>query len=674
MTGGISDTAGSAGVVELINNAGRTDSLNLIVGGTINTNANALGGGAGSIAIVSSGAIKLGNITASAGTVGTTGGDVFISSGSRIADSIVVGTINTSAPTGNVSLAAGNIIMICLGTTTATNPDDIVHGTITQTGGTKGLLLDASFPAASIADYQIPAQVNITYTITGPDAFNLTPGGYSGIQGSAASPISFSINNPDSRMIAPINLSFGIPGQTGITIGSITQANGFDNVNIVAGESIVFTKSAQFGQNTGNILIASLVQISEPSNLNLQSQSGVVLFAPLIGVGNLTVTAQHDIFIDGPLVASISPNQGGSVLLNSALGNVTTVGINTSGVDSGSGATGGNLVINAPNGAVSTSDINASSISGAGGFDSVGAGSIAIYATRMSIGEITNAGTGFVTLTGTGTTPLFISTGDILSSYAGQQGVTNVTIVSNGTIITGDITTAASSGNGGGVLLQGNQVIAGNINTSSQGNFGGPVSIFGGVSGGVGNVDIASINTSTSGAAQSGGGGNVIVLTTGNELNIGTGGINTSANYSGSGTGNGGNVIITSAQDIFGANITTNSVTSSGSGSGGTIAITAGTGSIVIGNIDATGGTEGTNQTAGTGGNINLVASGNGIFTGNIDLSGVSQGGTLMEFAPGGGAFNGSIHADSNQTAGSVTIIANTEIEITNTGIIADGE
>ncbi len=317
----------------MVNNAVTTSAVNLTVGGTITTDASGLNGVAGPIALVASGAISVtGNISARANNNGSSttalGGGVFISSGGTGANAIAVQSINTSATNNGAGDKAGNIILLSSQpTTSTTNPSNITLGTLTQTGGTAGTAFVYGLNGASTT---VPTSLNVTPTAS----INIQPGGYQSVTGTIALTIN---TNGDTQMVTPINIGAG-SGGTSITLSSLTQANGTDNINFVTAGS--FATSAALTVNslsTGSngITILTNNNIATGGALTLTSSSGINLAALGIGISgstfavNLTAT-QNISLLGGINTSTASSVPAGAVSLVAGSSIITTGTINSS--------------------------------------------------------------------------------------------------------------------------------------------------------------------------------------------------------------------------------------------------------------------------------------------------------------------------------------------------------
>ncbi len=644
VAGGITNAGTRPGVIEVINNSPTSASVNLTVGGTIAADGAAFSVNSGSVAVVSSGSILLGNITT---TSFANSGGVFISSGSTAKIAITVGTINTVCYRSRG--VAGNVILISAGATNATNPANIKHGAVTMTGSTKGVSLFASLNEPD----SIPGQINISETIIGANAINIRPGGY---QATIGTPTNIKINNPDSTMVAPINIAGGL------TIGNVTQVSGADNISIVAGGSITLTQNVQTNQNTSSVVLASLGGISATSgqSLNIASQTTAILYAPTSGItlGQTTIVANDDIVVAGTLNTSNAAGNGQSVSLSSAIESISTNDINTFGT--GAGATAGSVVLTASN-SVSTGDIDASSRTIAPGFNQTGGGAITISSTNeegsgtgVKTGDINNSGGGLIQISVSGQHDE-LRTGNITSPFATSIPVTNVSLSSAGVIRTGDITTAATSLGSGSVSIAtgfyGGYI--GNIDTSSNGNNAGSVSISGGIDNQF--VYVSSINASTGGTTGTGSGGSLIVTSNSGHFGWGPGGINTSANYSLAGSGNGGNVLINVTDGVYGYGINASANSNGGSGLGGSVSIAGA--SIYMAAIDTS---ASAGNAVGTGGGITLAASSSAglLQTNGLTTKGTTQGGAIYELSSDSVVNDGLIDTTSQSQGGLVNIVA----------------
>lgn len=268
VNGGINTSGAiSGGLVELVNSADQTDSANLTVAGPITTDATGANGVAGPVALVASGGISTGNISAQAvnpSSISALGGGLFVSSGSTAAGGITIGTVNTSVGTSSTANKAGNIIVLSpIGATPSL-------GAFSQTGGTPGSYV--LFQSGDDSDV-LPANVIATTT-----TINLQPGGYHSVQGTSGSPIDLSINTGgDTQMVIPINIG-GVDGTgASLYLNSVTQPNASDNLNLVLGGHLTATGPLSTTVHTGNVGIFSFGNINATGSLNLAATGNILL-------------------------------------------------------------------------------------------------------------------------------------------------------------------------------------------------------------------------------------------------------------------------------------------------------------------------------------------------------------------------------------------------------------
>ena len=226
--GEINTSGGSGGMVELVNSAANTSSVDLTTNGAITTDATGLNGIAGPVSLVSSGAISAtyainARAIGSAASVSAMGGSVFISSGGTGSTAIAVGSINTSATGNGAGNKAGNIILLSAASSSRFFPSNISADktNFTQQGGIPGIYLIYGLAGASTV---LPERLNVT-----PAArINIRPGGY---QSASSSYISLHLDTGgDTQMVVPVNIG---AGGTSLYLASISQASGSDNISIV---------------------------------------------------------------------------------------------------------------------------------------------------------------------------------------------------------------------------------------------------------------------------------------------------------------------------------------------------------------------------------------------------------------------------------------------------------
>jgi filamentous hemagglutinin family protein len=137
--------------------------------------------------------------------------------------------------------------------------------------------------------------------------------------------------------------------------------------------------------------------------------------------GAINLTATNDIILEG-LVDSTSDSGSGGAIAFSSAGNITTVGVDTSGA-----IDGGNITINTTGGAIDTSGGILSAIGGQNG------GNVTLFAPgKITTGEITT----------------------LVSGFNGNSGDITITSSTNDIDTTvGELTTVAALGTGGDITL-----------------------------------------------------------------------------------------------------------------------------------------------------------------------------------------------------------------------------
>lgn len=627
VSGGISTEDGRPGFIQIVNNAQTTGSVNVTVGGLLDADALSVNGAAGSVSVVSSGAISLQNISATSinGTFApqSSGGGIFISSGATGANAITVGNINVSA-----KAFGGTILLLSSTATTGLNPNNISRGTFTLDGGIAGQSFVAGLNGASST---IPTELNVTLTIGGPEAINIRPGGYQTAQGTVGSPVDVQLNISDSRLLVPINV--GAVGNS-LFLGEITAKNDRESINIITSGTLNVMEDLVTSGNTRQVLIQSKGGfVSTGSDISLGTTQGVFLSSAQQGftVDSFRGSAGDlDVVINGSIDAANAAGNGSLVAFSSTLGGIFTNDIRTFGT--GVGATAGGVTLTGLYG-VETGNINASSYLNSTQFNGTGAGDIFLTSNDyVSTGDLTNAGNGRIKLnadsdpTDVGGS---ILTGNIYSPYTVSAPEITVSLSTSGwgAVVTKDITTASATGSSGGIAIATGDpgVSIRDINTSSAGLNAGSVSILS-----RGDVRVASINATTSGTTQNGRGGNVEINASGRGISWGFGDINTSASYSGISSGDGGNVIL-NASHITGFDIITSS-SSLGNGDGGSVTINAGQ-TLLIKDVITSAAAVG--ATAGRGGDV-IIAGGTlsavGINTRLINTQGITRGGDVSGY------------------------------------------
>jgi len=649
LDGGIDASGVRPGFVQVVNNAATVSTQNISIPGGINSNALAVNGEAGSIAVVSSGAISLGNISATSvggpNSFSSLGGSVFISSGGTGSNAITVGTINTSS-----IVSAGNILLLSASGTTQENPSNIVRGAFTQTGAITGSSLVAGLNGASAT---IPSQLNLTLTLTGPGALNIRPGGYQTQQGTSGTPIDVTINSPDYRFLVPINVA--ATGDS-IFLGDFTQQNGYDSFDIVASGNINLMSDVQTSVVTENVILHSRGNIiSNGVDVGLGASRDIVAAAALFDVDNFAGQAQSGVVLAGPINASSPAGDGSLIAFSAAEGPIYAQDIFAFGT--GVNALGGGVTLSALRG-VTTGDINVASYAAGTGFNDFGGGDIYIYADDYVLaGDLISAGSGRIFIDGnsdTTDTSASVTVGTITASFTADNAQSNVTINTGLTagVVTKDITTASTAGASGGVSIRsGNKgTRLGDINTSSIISGAGDVTILSSN----GDVRFDSINASSfSNVAARGGNVEVVALNRG--ISWGSGDIDTRAASFSGGEVLAGNVLINGGY-VTGYDIHATGA-SFGDSRGGAVAVNASQ-YLFMKSIYTTANDPAT--TTGIGGDV-LVTGGNGsigLNTRIIDTRGRAEGGSVTEMASNFVVAQ-AIDTSSEFKGGDVSMVAN---------------
>lgn len=668
VNGGI-NTSGAVrgGLVELVNSADQTDSTNLTVAGAITTDATGTNGVAGPVALVASGGINAGNISAQAmnpTSISALGGGVFVSSGSTSAGGITIGTVNTSVATSSTFNKAGNIIVLSpLGAAPSV-------GTFNQTGGTAGNFL--LYQSGDDSDV-LPANIVATTT-----SINLQPGGYHSVQGSSGSPINLSINTGgDTQMVIPINIG-GVDGSsTSLYLNSVAQQNGSDNVNMVLGGNLTATGPLSTTAHTGHVDIFSFGNINATGSLNLASTGDILLAtqgaagirgsntagtpvtlragenvvvvgiidtsigfgAPLAGAqnaGDVNISAGKNIFVgtidaqrrstttSTGIAGAITLSAGESIsteALRNANGGQATGRVFPSrqgapiNVSAGSSLTAGQVY----GGINSTVLINAGTSITLGGINfpgnldpSLGTPPDALYSVQVNAGtSITNG---------------YIWSGSAGAATAGSVSMNAGTSISNNYILTA----GAANGNDGALSLTAGGDITTDViyNAFNNTRAAAPIYINAG-----GNVWTAAIQNFGSGTGANGAS---VDIRAGGSVDAG----NIATAHFGATTGDAGSISILANGSIAAGNIL--AAQFGGSGSAGNVTLVSTGGNVVVSQgIDAS--STGTGDV--TGGSVSVVAAGpisvNGIFTNTATTAGNAASGNI--FISSGSAGNNSV-------------------------------
>ncbi len=162
--GAINTTGITFGGDVIIGNAGASGNISL---STLTTSATGLNGIAGSIGVVASGTVSMGNVVANANSDGASttslAGDLFVSSGATTGTGITIGTINLRATTGGVNNKGGNLYCVVNAGVT------VNRGTTNLTGGTAGAIFSGT-------------PTSIQNSITTTTTLSFTPGSVTGFK------------------------------------------------------------------------------------------------------------------------------------------------------------------------------------------------------------------------------------------------------------------------------------------------------------------------------------------------------------------------------------------------------------------------------------------------------------------------------------------------------------
>ncbi|TAE59741.1 MAG: filamentous hemagglutinin N-terminal domain-containing protein [Nostocales cyanobacterium] len=413
-----------------------------------------------------------------------------------------------------------------------------------------------------------------------------------------------------------------------------------NNLNLTDGSGdIIFTADAD-DNGIGNFQMDGKDTIkTNGRNVEIKGISldvGDIDTSAEMGGGNITLTAEGDIFTQNLNSSSVSFSEsgnGGAIFLSTNKGNISTqylysykssylgngngglisistnqgnifaVGLNSSSSSYSGNGNGGNITLNTSQGYIHTQFLDSSSSSSQGKAGNGGEivlqskeGDI-IFKQYLNSSSYSNSGAG-----GKGGDIFLVASGDIFAqdiysstnSFLGSgENGGDIFLVASGDIITEYLNSSSysfsgSGGNGGGISL----VAGGNIFTQ----------------------DIYSHSNSESGTAN----GGAITLST-NKGNISTTNLE-SYSSSSSGIGNGGSITLSSKYgDIFTANLNSSSYSFSETVNGGAITVSTNKGNITTGNLNSSSKIYSGN--AGNGGAITVSTNEGDIYTQKLETT-----------------------------------------------------
>ncbi|NES75926.1 CHAT domain-containing protein [Okeania sp. SIO1H4] len=492
-----------------INSGGETDTT---VGNIFSASSQ---GDGGNVSITSQGNIETGHIDSSSNGSGR-GGNVTINSD---------GETNTTA--GNIFSASsqgdgGNVSITSQGNIKTGYIDSRSDGsgnggniTLKTTGGN----VDTS--SEELASFSVRGNGgNVSITSNGDiktaDIFS-SAGDPLDIEGDLANLSPFETDNTDSNKTQNTNGSGGditlkaegfIDTSKG-TIESFSRLGGGGSISITSkgdittGEVFSTAGDPDVGNSVDNnpTKIQTEINSSNSGDITIESKEGAVTITAEIdtvgeagNAGDLTIKAFGDINTES-IESRTGGGEGGDITIESIGGTIDTIGTGTetAGIFSASiNGDAGNITIK-NNGKLTTGNIDSTSLNGKGGninLESTTGNVDTSLGNIASLSETGNAGS--VTIKSQGN----INTGNIDSQTQGGQGgnisiesiggsietlgtdqdvagifadseegnAGNVTITSNGNLITGNIDSRSTNGQGGNITLKS---LAGNIDTSA---------------------------------------------------------------------------------------------------------------------------------------------------------------------------------------------------------------
>ena len=646
-------------------------------GGNITLNgANTLGtfaardtdtaGGAGNVAVTTSGALALGNVDG--GTSTSLAGDLTVSAGGTVSQAGVLqvaGTTTVTTTAGNIVLTAGNSIAKFAAhdadaagdVSVKTSGALALAGVDNGSGGALGgdLTVTAGGTVSQSATLKVAGTTDVT-TTTG----NITLTGSNTIGTFAAhdtgSGANVAITTGGALVLAGVDNGSGGALGGGLTVsagGAVTQTAAIK----VAGTTAVGTTAGDIALTGSNTIAAFSAQDSDAAgNVAITTGGALALGAINNGsggtlAGNLTVSA------GGAVTQSATLKVAGTTSASTSTGNITLTGANTIGTfiahDAGSGAnvsitTGGALVL---------AGVDNGSGGALGGGLTVSAGGAVTQSAALKVAgtaDVTTT-TGDITLTGSNSIAGF-------GAHDAGAGA-NVSITTGGALVLSNVDNNAGAAIGGILTVSAGGTVSQAASTAVR--VGGTTS----ATTTSGNIALGNSGNTFAGAVSATG-ASINVTATGN-LNVtptlGSGGsLTLAANGGGSLTIPAGTISTTGDVSLTaGGGLTTNGDISAGN-------VSLGGGALTIGNHIVASGTFGATSTStiseSGAGDINAT----GLATLSAPGNAINLSAATNNFQ-GGTSFSGSNVTLVNAGALAVAGTATGNLDVTATGAITQG-
>ncbi|AUB43194.1 Large exoprotein involved in heme utilization or adhesion (plasmid) [Nostoc flagelliforme CCNUN1] len=430
--------------------------------------------------------------------------------------------------------------------------------------------------------------------------------------------------------------------------------------NIITGDFISGSRSNSSGSTgnggeidlittNGTILIGDLISESYSTNSGSGGNGGAIAFTAL---GNITTGGMNS--------EAGGTGKGGDITFKSIAGAIDTDGgAITSQIRDNSDGTGnaGAIAFTAQKD-IQTATVNASAEKGNGGSIQLTSNNGMINTTAGDLATDSRSGNGgeirLTSSTGSIFTGDFYSDSDSGSDSAGQGGAISL-FATEGSIKTGNLYSYSGScscrfaGDGGKIHLQAlkGEITTGDLNSYSRSNSGsagngGTVALTAS-----GNITTGGINSQASGSDH---GGDITLRSNNGAINTTKGTVTSQIQNNSGGTGNGGAIAFTASGDIQTATVDA----SAEKGDGGNIQLTSTNGA-----INTTKGTLYTDSRNGNGGAISLKAPDGSITTSDLlsysySTSGNVANGGQISLEAGNGSINSTgLYSYSYSTSGS---------------------
>ncbi|MGN6366906.1 MAG: hypothetical protein ACTHN5_01455 [Phycisphaerae bacterium] len=591
LTGNLTAGSGASGFVTLASGGG------IVTAGISGTNVSVTSNAG------ASGAVTLGNISASTALVVSADGDISQTASTTISSggaslvsangNVTLGGASASASGGNMSLGAG--LAISGANVTAGNLTGTAGTTLNLTGG----------------------QVN-TFTGTSHGAMTFVNGGGLTVKGANSNGNDITLSDSTGALSVTGNVTAGAGNV------SLTGHTDLTNSATVSGANVTLAATTGSILGTGNVTAgAGDATLTAATNITTTagtiSGTNVVLTATggaISGGANITATGNANLTAGGDISAAGGSLSGGAVNVTSTGGNVT--------ISENYTATGaGNVTVTA-NGDVTM------------GSFTISGGNVTLTATNGSM-------TGSGTVTATGLANLTAAANLIVSGGSVTGGVVTAT---GGTLIMDEDFTATA----GNATLSGSLNVWDHAGGVVSGNNVSITSANGGIGQGGLPVKVSTAGNVTLVTGGAGGAGDIVV-STGGALDLGTVAVTTDA---GSGqlvslTAGGALTVSgafgTAADDL---SLTGTTVAVNAGLTGGTVGLTSTTGG-----ISGTGGVTATTLNLSAATTINLT--GNGVGTLNGTANGTVTFGNAGGFAAGNVTSNGN-DLSLRDTTGAVSV------------------